>query len=563
MFFDQKRYDEAKVEFDKALSVNSEDAEAHNGLGRVALIERRYEDAEKAFRRASELNSKEPAYHSNLGLALQNLKKYDEAIRKYQQAVEIDHKYADAYFNWGCLLLDLKRYEEAIAVYRRATEADKSYSYAYHNTAYILDRQGKYKEAKKKWEEARDAYYQTKQDRKSFQGAQDFQYLGNVLHSNLGQLDDAERIYKEGLLLDPNHIGLLTGLVDLYLEQKDRFLEKKDDANGTIAYWKAREVYKRAEAILKDQIQKADEARIFIQLGQLHLKMQEYAEAETHLIKALAYDKESVEAYANLGIVYVRRDDFRKGAQYFEDALRRDPDDLTVRSNLGEAYLKAKILDKAEAEYKKILAITPNHVESEIGLGEVYTAMGDAGDGDIYDQAIEYFNRGINKAQSEVGSKTLKKKELAAVLYSRGYARVKLYEATRTRPDEKLLRDAMEDFGTCRDNDQDHHKAGRALEKLKKRLNRFAHERVAEKWGPWVISGLSMVIFLASQVGFYIAHNKKEYIGYYALFTFGSLIFMVAGFYLPQILKLKVAGIELEKSSVDQITLSGTLGISK
>jgi tetratricopeptide (TPR) repeat protein len=57
--------------------------------------------------------------------------------------------------------------------------------------------------------------------------------------------------------------------------------------------------------------------------------------------------------------------------------------------------------------------------------------------------------------------------------------------------------------------------------------------------------------------------------GYYALLTFGSLLFMVVGLYLPQILKLKVAGIELEKSSVDQAATGeqaatgGTLGISK
>jgi|GEM_PF-6522546 len=51
--------------------------------------------------------------------------------------------------------------------------------------------------------------------------------------------------------------------------------------------------------------------------------------------------------------------------------------------------------------------------------------------------------------------------------------------------------------------------------------------------------------------------------GYYALLTFGSLLFMVVGLYLPQILKLRVAGIELEKSSVDQAATGGTLGISK
>lgn len=52
-------------------------------------------------------------------------------------------------------------------------------------------------------------------------------------------------------------------------------------------------------------------------------------------------------------------------------------------------------------------------------------------------------------------------------------------------------------------------------------------------------------------------------VGSYALLSFGSLMFMVAGLYLPQILKLKVAGIELEKSTIDQIATTGSLGIRK
>ena len=51
--------------------------------------------------------------------------------------------------------------------------------------------------------------------------------------------------------------------------------------------------------------------------------------------------------------------------------------------------------------------------------------------------------------------------------------------------------------------------------------------------------------------------------GYYIALTFASLLFMVVGLYLPQVLKLKVAGIELEKSNVDQAETGGTLGISK
>ena len=74
--FEQGRYDEAKSEFEKALKRNPNDAEAHNWLGRVALIQRRYEDAERAFRKASELVPAEPAYYYNVGLALEGLKQH-------------------------------------------------------------------------------------------------------------------------------------------------------------------------------------------------------------------------------------------------------------------------------------------------------------------------------------------------------------------------------------------------------------------------------------------------------------------------------------------------------
>jgi Flp pilus assembly protein TadD len=49
----------------------------------------------------------------------------------------------------------------------------------------------------------------------------------------------------------------------------------------------------------------------------------------------------------------------------------------------------------------------------------------------------------------------------------------------------------------------------------------------------------------------------------FALMAFGSLIFMVAGLYLQQISKLKFGSIEIEKSSVEQISSSGALSIRK
>jgi hypothetical protein len=50
--------------------------------------------------------------------------------------------------------------------------------------------------------------------------------------------------------------------------------------------------------------------------------------------------------------------------------------------------------------------------------------------------------------------------------------------------------------------------------------------------------------------------------GYYALLTFGALLFMIAGLYLQQLSKLKFGGFELEKTSQAETKVIGSLGVS-
>jgi hypothetical protein len=145
-----------------------------------------------------------------------------------------------------------------------------------------------------------------------------------------------------------------------------------------------------------------------------------------------------------------------------------------------------------------------------------------------------------------------------------GYAKVKLYEASKRPNDEKLLHDALNDFRESYKNDSNNHRAKRAIDKLEKRLEHFSRRSALERIGPWLLTLLSLVVFLLSQSNYFFSIPGKQIeIGYYVLLTFGSLMFILAGLSLAQLLKLKVAGIELEKSAVDQITTSGGLGISK
>ena len=588
--YEQGKYDEAIAQYEQATSADPNFASAFNNWGNALAAQKKYDEAIEKYARAAELDPKFASAFDNWGLALAAQKKYDEAIEKYKRATELDPNNASIFFNLGYAIYELKRYSDVVDTFEQAIKADPNSVasvYAAHNIADFLQRQGKYKESSEAWEKARQEYQKHIQTAKDSADAEYFLNYGDILRDSLRKFDDAEKIYKQGLVHDPNHAGIWAGLVNLHLAKMEDNGEEsakerttgllwpfgngareaqalESDSQKSDNYWKARDAYKKAESIFQRRRKEAKDVSILLQLGELYLKVEDYRAAECMLLEAMSEDKESPQPVADLGVLYSRKGDYARAVQYFEQALQKDIDDLTVRSNLAEACLKAKMVERSEAEYKKILGVTPLHVESHIGLGEVYTAMGDAGDGDRYDEAISCFDRGILHGKSGYGSKRLKKKTLSAPLYSRGYAKVKLYEASKRPNDENPLHSALDDFRESYKNDSENHRAKRAIDKLEKRLYHFSRRSALERIGPWLLTILSLVVFILSQSNFFFSIPGKQIdTGYYVLLTFGSLMFILAGLSLTQLLKLKVAGIELEKSAVDQITTSGGLGISK
>jgi hypothetical protein len=60
----------------------------------------------------------------------------------------------------------------------------------------------------------------------------------------------------------------------------------------------------------------------------------------------------------------------------------------------------------------------------------------------------------------------------------------------------------------------------------------------------------------------FVAFEQIE-TGYYVLLSFSCLTFMIVGLYLNQITKLKVGNLELEKSTIDQISTTSSFGITR
>jgi predicted O-linked N-acetylglucosamine transferase (SPINDLY family) len=97
-----KRYDEAIIHFDKALSLKPDYAEGW----------------------------------SNKGLTLRELKRYDEAIIHFDKALSLKPDYAEGWSNKGSTLQELKRYDEAIIHFDKALTLKSDIDWLYGDLLY-------------------------------------------------------------------------------------------------------------------------------------------------------------------------------------------------------------------------------------------------------------------------------------------------------------------------------------------------------------------------------------------------------------------------------------------
>ena len=564
--------------------------------------------------------SKENLYY--WGNDLYNFTEYEEAITKYQKAIERDPDYYEAYDGLGNALQNLEKYEEAITTYKKVIakyekmiklHPNINFNYVLFSRisakiAYIYWKQGSYKEGRKRWNDAAKIYERLQSKAGEDKNADHFFCYGVILEV-LNNLEGAEKQYKKGLEIDPNNIAILINLVDVYLNKKEQGV---DDASPSCLF-KARQYYLKARNFLKDELNKSEDRETLLILAKLHLRMDEYQEAENYLLKALEKESDVADIYTNLGTLSVSKENFKQATDYFKKALKIEPYDLDIWSKLAEAYLKLKQLSPAESEYRKILSIAPCHVESHIGLGEVYIEMGDEGESDLYSQAIKHFDKAIKISNEREGSKILNKKELSGIYYLRGYARVKIYENPVGIKDASLLLEAQGDFVKCIDKDPENYKGITAHKKLEKQMEIQTIQSFTNVFGAGIIWFSSILILGITNLVFwqpFLSNNQNNKVSdsqsslqsttisnsspnskdstqssknitvnktsepnkinttEYFLLTFGSLTFSLISLYLPQLLKLKIGGtgIEIEKSSIDQIKTSQiptSLGIKK
>lgn len=89
-YFQLYRDRDARKEYETALKLDKEYAEAYNNLGALYYRVQRYGPAVREYRKALRINEANASFHSNLGTAYFSQKNYSGASREYERAMDLD-----------------------------------------------------------------------------------------------------------------------------------------------------------------------------------------------------------------------------------------------------------------------------------------------------------------------------------------------------------------------------------------------------------------------------------------------------------------------------------------
>lgn len=121
-YYKNKDWNNAEIEYKKALEINPKNSDTHNVLGVIYYNKNMYDKAMAEYRIALEINPKNSRPYYNISLIYGRQGKFDEAIIEAKKAIELKPDYALAYYNLSRAYYSKKDYNNALINCNKALE---------------------------------------------------------------------------------------------------------------------------------------------------------------------------------------------------------------------------------------------------------------------------------------------------------------------------------------------------------------------------------------------------------------------------------------------------------
>ncbi|AFZ03792.1 serine/threonine-protein kinase [Calothrix sp. PCC 6303] len=194
-FYELQRYQDALNNYEKAVEIQDNYAEAWYGKGKALSGMKKYQDALTAYDKAIQLQPEYLQAWRGRGFTLYKLQRYNEAIASIDKTLASQNDDAEAWEIKADSLDSLKRYDEAIQAYDKAIENQADYYQAWYKKAKVF-------QGLKRYQDAVTAYDKTLELKPNYADA--FYSKGNSL-VNLNRYQDAANAYDQTVKIKPDY----------------------------------------------------------------------------------------------------------------------------------------------------------------------------------------------------------------------------------------------------------------------------------------------------------------------------------------------------------------------
>jgi tetratricopeptide (TPR) repeat protein/glycosyltransferase involved in cell wall biosynthesis len=405
------RWEEAVVEYRKAISFGFAKAELRHHLGHALIQLGRWDEAGVELqewdanvissdggsdRMGVELQSVREVYEKvkdveesretkgdpwlvphRQAATLRKQGKLDEAIAAYQEAIEINPGYASSYCELGEVLQQQGKLDEAIAAYQEATELGPEVSLFHRSLAGALATNNQFDEAV--------ASYRTsvKLDSNS---AEVYKELGSTLVKRTEfDLDEAVRYYSQAIYLNPQDVESFNCLQNLGKKDHNLYV---DLANYLIQENYLEPAIKVCEIATELQVSNYKISQLY------NLALGKKAKLEQNQALKIYYEKlekfpNDPEVYLKLGKALREQSQLDKAIVFYEIGLQVQPDYAEIYFELGNALKDRDNRREAVEYYKKAIEIRPDSCWYYNSLGDAWKSMGN------FEQAVNNYRRAL------------------------------------------------------------------------------------------------------------------------------------------------------------------------
>jgi lipoprotein NlpI len=140
-------YNQAIQDFDKAIRLKPDVAEAFNNRGVTYDYKGDYERAIQDYNQVIRLRPDDAAAFNNRGLVYHEKGEYDRAIQDFDQAIRLKPGYAEAFESRGSAYLARGDYDRAIQDYGQAIKLEPNYAGDFSDRAFAYDCKKDYRRA--------------------------------------------------------------------------------------------------------------------------------------------------------------------------------------------------------------------------------------------------------------------------------------------------------------------------------------------------------------------------------------------------------------------------------